>query len=94
MTTFLVLYRTGPNPEDLKVTGISEGRKKDEGEKAIAEMMTEGEGEYIAVEFDEKKIVVKQAVQELTLTDPTEPVEAEPAPEDQEEQPEPEPETS
>jgi preprotein translocase subunit SecD len=71
MSDFLVLHKTGPNPGDLEVVDVILGKKDDEGEKAIEEALTKGEGQYIALPFDEDKIVKRKAQQTLSLSEVT-----------------------
>jgi hypothetical protein len=71
MPDFLILRKTGPQPTDLEVCTIIQGKGGDEGEDAITEGATAGDGRYLAVSMG------NTTERDLTL----EPVLREPEPE-------------
>lgn len=74
---FLILYKTGPEPTDLEVVAISQGKKAAEGEIAIKENASKGEGEYYAVKFNKPNKVHKKLQLAPTLVEAPEEVEEE-----------------
>lgn len=68
MSDFLILRRTGPQPTDLEVCSIIQGKAGDEGEKAILEGASGGNGRYLAVSLG--NTTERELSMEPTLREP------------------------
>lgn len=68
MPIFLILKRTGSKPDDLDVIAVIDKPKSKEAEQALSDIVDEP-GDYIAVPFDEEKIVQKRARHKIELVD-------------------------
>lgn len=72
---FIVLFKSADNPTaDWQYSSTIYDLKADEGERAIEEGSSQGEGTYLALAID-TKAVEKAASNKLTLSDPPEPPE-------------------
>jgi hypothetical protein len=68
VTDFLVLRKNGPGEADVEGCAVVRNKKADEGEQAIREGMTRGEGTYMAVTLS--NVIVREAQPSYKLVEP------------------------